>query len=165
MLPVLASPAESSNVIELWEIHPMLVHFPIAYLLGAVVLDVVARTRGWELDREVTGLFVAGAAIGWLAASAGLLAFFIVPAHTAEAHRLMYWHAAIQVTSLGVFSWIAWARWRGRGDRSRLPSVWLGCLVALTLMIGSGIGGYMVYHGGAGIEPSLLDQRLLGHSH
>jgi hypothetical protein len=32
----------------------------------------------------------------------------------------------------------------------------LGWLAGLALSVGAGFGGYIVYHGGAGVEPKLL---------
>lgn len=142
---------------EPWEIHPALNHLPIAFLLGGVALDLYDWSRGRPgAARVATGLLVAGVLTGLLTALAGLLAFFTVPAHTAEAHRLMYWHLGVQAAALVLFAGPAWARSRDRavppGPGGRL----LICLAAVVLLIGSAIGGYIVYHGGAGVEPELL---------
>jgi uncharacterized membrane protein len=132
---------------EPWEIHPALNHLPIAFLVA-------------------TGLLVAGVLTGVLTALAGLLAFFTVPGHTEEAHRLMYWHLGVQAAALLLFLGPAWARSR---DFASLPSPGgrlLICLAAIVLLIGSAIGGYIVYHGGAGVEPKLLAPEVLeSHSH
>lgn len=71
-----------------WEWHPATVHFPVAFLLGAVALDLYAWHRGRaDLVRAATGLIAAGTLLGLVAVATGLLAFFTVPAHTAEAHN------------------------------------------------------------------------------
>lgn len=139
----------------------MLVHFPIAFLLSGLALDLYAWWRGRpDLAWVVNGLFVAGVLTGVLAALTGLLAFFLVPAHTDEAHQLMYWHLGIQAAALVLFAWPAWVGWRNwllpltTGPR---VASWLATVL---LMVGSGIGGYIVYHGGAGVEPTLLSQEL-----
>ena len=91
--------------VEPWELHPMLVHFPITLLLGGVALDLYARWRGRpNLLPTVRGMLVAGVVTGVFAALAGLLAFFTVPAHTEEAHRLMYWHLGVQSAALALFA-------------------------------------------------------------
>lgn len=96
----------------------------------------------------------------------GLLAFLTVPAHTELAHRLMYWHLGVQAASLLLFAWPAWARWRGWETPPSPAARIVPCLAAVLLLVGAGIGGYMVYHGGAGVDPSLLSPELRkGHDH
>lgn len=153
--------------IEPWEFHPMLVHFPIAFLLGGVALDVYAWLRRRpELSRVVSGLLIAGVLTGVLAALTGLVAFFIVPAHTEEAHRLMYWHLGIQVAALLLFAWPAWLGWRNWQVPLTPAARVVGWVAAVLLTVGSGIGGYIVYHGGAGVAPHLLSREVReGHSH
>jgi uncharacterized membrane protein len=156
------------GVIEPWEIHPMLVHFPIAFLLGGVALDLYAGRRPERLGlvRTATGLLVAGVLTGVAAALAGVWAFFVVPAHTDEAHRLMYWHLGVQLAALVLFGYVAWVRWRDRAGAPTRAARVAGWVGALALTVGSGIGGYIVYHGGAGVEPRLLAPDLHGgHPH
>ena len=87
--------------IEPWEIHPALVHFPIAFLLGGVVVDLYGWLRQRpEAYRIGGGLLMAGLLTGVVAALAGLLAFFTVSGHTEQAHGLMYWHLSILSASL-----------------------------------------------------------------
>ncbi|MBX9625526.1 MAG: hypothetical protein K2X82_17095 [Gemmataceae bacterium] len=154
--------------VEPWELHPMLVHFPIVLLLSGVGLDLYARYRGRaDLAWVVNGLLVAGVLTGALAAGTGLLAFFLVPAHTGEAHRLMYWHLGVQVAALALFAWPAWVGWQNwLRPLPRGPRV-AGWVAAILLTVGSGLGGYIVYHGGAGVQPALLHPGIGGggHSH
>jgi uncharacterized membrane protein len=152
---------------EPWEIHPALNHLPIAFLLGGVAVDLYAWWC-WRpnLSQVATGLLVAGVLTGALAALAGLLAFFTVPAHTDEAHWLMYWHAGVQVIALAMFAWPAWRRWRSWTAAPTAGSRFITCLAAVLLLVGSSIGGYIVYHGGAGIDPQLLTLEVRqSHSH
>lgn len=147
--------------------HPALNHLPIAFLFGSVILDLYAWWRGQpSLAQVATGLLVAGVLTGVLTALAGVLAFFTVPAHTDEAHRLMYWHLAIQTTALLLFAWPAWKRWRNWTAAPSTTHRLIACIAAVLMLLGSGIGGYIVYHGGAGIDPELLSPKLLhGHAH
>lgn len=151
----------------IWELHPMFVHFPIAFLVGAVVLDLFAWWHArFDLALIATGLLIAGVITGWLAANFGLLAFYTVPAHTEDAHQWMYWHLGAAVISLAVFTWLTALRWFHRAQRPS-PAVRVTSLIALAILMVAGyLGGQIVYHGGAGIEPELLATEIReGHSH
>lgn len=150
-----------------WELHPMLVHFPIALLLCGVAVELWAMRRPREtLTRAGAGLLLAGAVSGWLTALAGLLAYFTVRAHTEEAHVWMWWHLGFAATTMLLFTWVAVVRWRRR-MRPSTGGQWLASLIgALLLSVTGWLGGLIVYHGGAGIEPALLSQEIRGgHSH
>lgn len=150
-----------------WKIHPMSVHFPIAFLLAAVALDLVA-TR-WQLEgvtRASTGLLIAGVAFGWLAAGAGLLAYFTVPAHTEQAHTLMYWHLSLAIAMLSLFTWLGAVRLRGRKSAPTRWDLAISVFAAVLLLATGGLGGWIVYRGGAGVDPSILATEIReGHSH
>ncbi|WP_425399054.1 DUF2231 domain-containing protein [Aeoliella sp.] len=152
---------------EPWEFHPALNHLPIAFLLGGVAVDLYAWWRGRpNLSSVVTGLLVAGVLTGGLAWLSGVLALFTVPAHTEEAHWLMYWHAGVQTIVLAMFAWVAWKRWRKTTSSPWALGRVLGWIGAALLLVGSGLGGYIVYHGGAGIDPQLLTPEVRqSHTH
>lgn len=147
---------------ELWEYHPALVHFPIAFLIGAVLLDLYAWRRGDQAPARVaTGLLLAGVATAALAAAAGVLAFFTGPAsHTEESGKLIWWHIGAAVTQFLLFAVVAVVRWR---FQPAPPPAWtriVGLIAAVVLLFAGYEGGYIVYHGGSGIEPKLLAPEL-----
>jgi uncharacterized membrane protein len=151
--------------VELWEIHPSLVHFPIGLLVAALCTDLYARARHSPSAGHVgTGLYVAGVASGLVTGLAGALAFYTVPsAHTEQAHDQVIWHLGLALASVVLFAGVAWIRWRGWNE---LPSVGslVVSLVAVGLLVAAGyLGGHIVYHGAMGIEPDLLSPRLTQH--
>lgn len=155
-----------ASIIEPWELHPMLVHFPIAFLLGGVLLDLYAWARGSAaLMHVATELLIAGVITGLATAAAGWLAIETVPAHTEQAHMLMYWHLYVQLASVGLFAVVCYLRWRrwdaAPGGAARV----LGWVAAIGLSVGAGIGGYVVYHGGAGVMPKLLAPEVIESHH
>lgn len=148
-----------------WEAHPATVHFPIAFLVGAVALDLYAWWKGRaNLARIATGLMAAGVVTGVAAVATGLLAFFTVPAHTPEAHRLMYWHLGLMAGAVTDFAGVAVAR-----RRDEPPIVWVrvaGLLGVAVLLVGAYLGGNIVYRGGAGVDPAILAPEVRGgHGH
>ena len=148
-----------------WEAHPATVHFPIAFLFGAVALDLYAwwRSRN-DLARTATGLMAAGVVAGVVAGVTGAVAYFTVPAHTAAAHALMYWHLGLNTGTLALFAAVAVAR-----RRAGPPAPWVrvaGILAAVILAAGAYLGGQIVYRGGAGVDPAILAPELRGgHEH
>jgi uncharacterized membrane protein len=143
----------------------MLVHFPIALLLTGVVAELLARWRS-AFTRPAVALLVAGVAIGWLAAAAGLLSFYTVPAHTEEAHTLMWWHLGFAIAALLLFTWLCVKRWKARDSSAGGALLAAEALAALLLLVTGYLGGVVVYHGGAGVAPQLLSPEIQqGHSH
>jgi uncharacterized membrane protein len=141
-----------------WEIHPALVHFPIAFLMGGVALDLYAAWRGRPaLALAASQLIVAGVLTGIIAAVAGVLAFFTVPGMHAEwAHQAVLWHLGLAGTSLVLLIGVALGR---RGEAASLPSLeirLLGILAVALLAFAAAIGGQVVYRAGMGIDPSAV---------
>ncbi|WP_291177989.1 DUF2231 domain-containing protein [Gimesia sp.] len=143
----------------------MLVHFPIALLLTGVVMEFLSRKRP-TLTIPAAGLLVTGVVFGWLSAAAGLLSFYTVPAHTKQAHVLMWWHLGFAVLTLLLFTWIAVKRWKARQVSARHLLLLASLCGAALLVVTGYLGGMIVYHGGAGIQPDLLSPEIrTGHHH
>lgn len=152
---------------ELWEIHPSLVHFPIALLIAGLCTDLYARARhSLSAGHVATGLYVAGVVSGLVTGLAGFLAFYTVPsAHTEQAHDQVVWHLGLALASVVLFAGVGWTRWRGWRELPSAGSLVVS-LVAAGLLIAAGyLGGHIVYHGAMGIEPALLSPRLAQHHH
>jgi uncharacterized membrane protein len=144
-----------------WEIHPSLVHFPIALLVAAVALDLYALVGGSvSFFRYATGLLVAGALTMVVAGAAGLLAFYTVPAHTEEDHALMLWHLGLNLVGLVLWSGLAFLRWRGRAALPERSIVAVGVLVLAMTLFASYLGGDLVYRHGVGVEPRALREAV-----
>ncbi len=150
-----------------WEFHPMLIHFPIAFLLGGVVVLLLDWRRPSEtLHQTAAGLLLAGMILGWLSAAAGGLAYFTVPAHTERGHELMYWHLGLGLAMLVLFTWVSVGRWRRRPPAASKLQLIVALIGAVLLMITGYVGGSIVYHHGAGVDPRILAPEIReGHSH
>lgn len=150
--------AATGDIVKAWEIHPVLIHFPLAFLLSGIALDLWALARpGPVRTRAAAGLLVAGVASGWLAAPAGLLAYFTVP-HAEDVHALMIWHPVVALTSLLLFTWLAVHRWKTRALVIRGGAAWLGLFAAVLLSIAGFMGGRLVYRGAVGITLESLER-------
>jgi len=147
---------------ELWEIHPAVVHFPIAFLIGAVCYDLYLWSKGDHgPSATANGLYIAGVLCAAVAAAAGLLAFYKGPASfTDEASHVVWWHIGAAVAQFVLFAVIAIVRWRSRRETTPSWTRVVALVAALILVFAGYEGGYLVYHGATGIEPQLLSRSL-----
>lgn len=146
-----------------WEAHPATVHFPIAFLLGAVALDLCAWYRGRiDLAHAATWLIAAGTVSGLLAVATGLLAFFTVRAHTSTAHGQMSWHLGLNAAAIVVFAAVFFLRRRPAGPGTVVRIA--GLLAAALIAAGGFLGGQIVYRGGAGVDPAILIPEIGGNA-
>jgi uncharacterized membrane protein len=146
---LLTFPGESS----LQNLHPLVIHFPIAFLTGAsgiYLLVWIVRREAWAwtgLGMLTLGTLGAAVAV-WtgLRASAGVM---IAP--SVRDHILIYHRAVMLIVfalSLALSLWALSARPMPRRGRSAF--VLLLCLMMALLAIGADFGGWMVYGYNAG---------------
>jgi uncharacterized membrane protein len=136
-----------------WEIHPALVHFPIALLLAATFLDIVAARRGNAgLAKVGLGLVVAGASSALVAAASGLLAYFTVPSHTEGAHIRMLIHPALAVTAVALYAIVGVRRRRNWLAIPGKGLIVLSVVAAAFLVAAGTLGGYLVFQDGVGVN-------------
>lgn len=132
-------------------IHPMLIHFPMAALLGLVGTDVGYIFTGdpfWA--RASQWLAGVGAFGGWVAGLVGLIDLVTVRGVrrlvTAWSHAIV----AVMLLSLASFNWLL-----RFGDAAAPLQPWgliLSCATAV-LIAGAGIlGGQLVYEHGVGVD-------------
>jgi uncharacterized membrane protein len=131
-------------------IHPMLIHFPVAFLLGLVGTD-LAYLYTDDLFWARTGLWLAGIGSlgGWLAGLAGLgdllLVSHIRSLIIAWSHALL----AVMTLSLGSFNWFL----RFNHESSFDPwGLYLSLLTAALISVTSILGGQMVYGHAVGVN-------------
>lgn len=135
----------------LQEVHPALVHYPLAFLPLAVGADLLGRATGSRPLREMGRLGVtlaAGSAA--LAAVAGLAAQQEVNVEEgSEAYDLLLTHRTINLTAvIGATAMAAW-RWGRKEASPTYLALGLGALG----MVGYSayLGGKMVYEHGLGV--------------
>jgi uncharacterized membrane protein len=137
----------------LQNVHPLVVHFPIAFLYGAAMLYFLA----WAAGREAwawTGLWLlalgalsAAVAVGTgLYGAQGLMVARSVKAHLLSNHRLVM--IGVLALSLVLSAWAAGAR--PMPSRGRLYFLALLVVMIAGLTLGADFGGRMVYDYNAG---------------
>ena len=133
--------------------HPLVVHFPIALLLTAVLLELAALVlRRPGLHRIALWNLALGTAGAGLAVFTGLRAEEVAK-HTFEVHQVMQLHKRLGITTLilGLMG-VSWrlARRDRLSVRARVVTLLLSVAMAGTLMYGAHLGGRLVYEFGVG---------------
>lgn len=135
-------------------VHPLLVHYPVALVVAALLFEVLwLLFRRESLYHAATASLALGAVTGIAALVTGLLAGSTVP-HSEAAHEIMETHETTALISFGLAAILAvWRLWR-----LRLPGyggfnvVFLFLLLVLTGLIAytAHLGGQLVYQYGVG---------------
>ncbi|HLV77361.1 MAG TPA: DUF2231 domain-containing protein [Marinobacter sp.] len=140
-------------------VHPMLIHFPVAALLGLLATDIA-----WLLTGDAfwarAGLWLSGVGMagGWLSGSAGLIDLISV----AQIRRLVlaWCHALAAVTllSLASLNWLL--RYQVGADDAIYPwGLYLSVITALMIGFTSLMGGELVYDQAVGVSPEKMARR------
>jgi uncharacterized membrane protein len=135
---------------KLHELHPALVHFPLAWLPLSIGADLLGSATGSErlldLGRATMPL---AAASGVVAGVAGLMAQTEVKAE-GEAMDLLKTHRTMNLGLVLIAG--AMAAYRARTERPSAAYVGLGLVGLAALSYSAYLGGEMVYRKGVGIE-------------
>lgn len=135
-------------------IHPLLVHFPIAFLVGFFLLDMAGSIKAklqWRYAASC--LLYLGTVAAALAVMAGFSAADSV-AHDGSVHDIMerHEHIGVSVLSIAVFLsvWRA-QRWGGKSIVANRFFLGTAAFLCLLLSFGADLGGLMVYGHGVGV--------------
>lgn len=124
-------------------IHPSLIPFPFAFLIGSAAFDVLALVTGtFAYSRTAAHLAAAGIVTAVLAAAAGAVDYFYTVPPRSSARRRARIHAAFNVGAVILFA-IAWG---ARGNREPPSAAWVSVqlIAAAALAYGSLQGGTLV---------------------
>ncbi|SDL47683.1 DUF2231 domain-containing protein [Pseudomonas indica] len=132
-------------------LHPMLIHFPVAALIGLVGADCAYLFSGdpfWA--RAALWLAGVGAGGGWIASSMGLIDLLFVrrirQKITAWCHAII----AVMMLSLASLNWLL--RYREDADSVEPWGLYLSLLTALLIALASWLGGRLVYEHAVGVD-------------
>ena len=149
-------------------IHPLLVHFPIAFLSAFFALDLVGTISKNPESRSVaTWLLYFGTVAALFTVIAGFIAADSV-AHGQNVHDIMERHEQIGIS---VFSTaILLSIWRiksgvlPRGGANNFFLI-LSALLCLLMMLGADLGGLMVYKYGVAVKAVQVPEDSYSHIH
>jgi len=131
----------------LGKFHPLVVHFPIALLLGAVLAELISWVGRYE-KFDIVGRFclwlgvfgaVAAAPLGWLAA---------MHANYPQLERILEWHrwSGTSVATLAILTLIV-SEVSHRKKRKILKMLYRGLLLLVAILVGmsSHFGATLIY--------------------
>jgi uncharacterized membrane protein len=133
-------------------LHPVAVHFPVAFLTLGLAVAVAARFRGrpeW-LPEAASRLLWLGTLAAWAALGLGLLAEEYVP-HVPAAWKVLEEHETLAWWTAGLFTALSIWRWRGpRGWETAFLIAW--AVAAGVLVSTAWHGGELVFAFGVGFK-------------
>jgi uncharacterized membrane protein len=130
-------------------IHPLIIHFPIALFLTAIAFELVAFIRKNESFVNIAAkLFILSAVAFIVAAITGLIAENSVP-HNEQAHAIMQNHKFFQLIATGISVLIAAVTFFSKKGIRILRFI-LALICAGFMTYGSYLGGELVYKFGIG---------------
>jgi uncharacterized membrane protein len=139
-------------------IHPLLVHFPIAFFFGFFALECLGLWKNKDQWRYVAScLLYLGTLAAIFAVAAGFIAADSVE-HDDVVHGIMerHEHIGVYVLTLSMFL-VMWRRWRWGQFSKAANSFFIGLSALLCVLVafGADLGGLMVYGHGVNVKRPL----------
>jgi uncharacterized membrane protein len=132
-------------------LHPILVGFPIAFFIGALLFDVL----GWMRDDAAfwqTGYYleITGIGFGLTAAVPGIVDYFLIVPPNSSAKKRGAKHGILNVVMLLIFAAVWFYR---RGDAPDPMIILIGEVIGVGIMGISGwLGGTLVHRNQIGVD-------------
>lgn len=141
---------ESTAAIAGHPIHPMLIPFPISFLVGALVTDLVYWSTGGDFWAQASfWLVAAGLATGALAAVFGLIDFLTI--QRVREHTAGWIHFLGNATVLVIALINLWLRWAEPAAAILPWGLVLSAITGLILIVTGWYGGELSYRHKVGI--------------
>jgi uncharacterized membrane protein len=149
-------------------IHPLFVHFPIAFLITFFVLDLIGTLTKKSNWRHAAGWFLyLGAIAALFTVIAGFMAANTVE-HGEDVHAIMERHKnfGLSVLSLSVLLSL-WRMISGGSIRGLANGLFLllSALLCVLISLGADLGGLMVYKYGVAVEAAEIPGMEKNHTH
>jgi uncharacterized membrane protein len=148
----------------LQNVHPMFVHFPIAFLLGALAMELVAIWVDERFHFVATWMLYLAALSAVVTATTGFLAMNQIAAasggHAAPGHKFIHlhrnWMVSVALLSTVLSLYLFWMNRPGRWTAHKWRLL-LGLVVlALLVTLGADRGARLVFEFGIGVNPQML---------
>ncbi|MGB3941559.1 MAG: DUF2231 domain-containing protein [Candidatus Manganitrophaceae bacterium] len=155
-------------------IHPLLIHFPIAFFLGAFAMEGMAVLRDEKFHLAATWMLYLGTLSALIALSTGFMAADLVAAtdprgHDAPGHDYIHIHRnwMIATTAVGILltGCLFWINKKGNWASQRWGLLFGLVVLSGLVALGADRGGRLVFEFGTGINPAVLKETTSGAEH
>ena len=136
-------------------IHPLVVHFPIAFLVVFLLMDVLGalfKKPSWQ--NLGAGLLYLGTIAAGAAVVAGLMAEETIE-HGANVHQILQRHEFLGISVLCLSAFLSLWRLLSGGiikGPANVVFIMFAVVLNILLIFGTDLGGMMVYKYGVGVE-------------
>ncbi len=146
-------------------IHPLFVHFPIAFFFGALFVEGIAIARDEKLHLVATWMLYLGTFCALLTASTGLIAEYSIAAHdprghSSPGHEYIHihraWMLSVTLSSILISAYLFWINFKKRWSSHRWMLVIALFALAASVSMGADRGARLVYEFGIGVNPAIL---------
>jgi len=146
-------------------LHPLFVHFPIAFFFGALVMEGVAIFYDEKCHLVASWMLYLGAVSAVMALATGFIAESSLAVadprgHDSPGHDYIHIHRAWMVAStlLGVLTagYLFWINYKKMWATHYFRLLIGLMLLSLVVSMGADRGGRLVFEFGTGVKPSLL---------
>lgn len=150
----------------LQNIHPLFVHFPIAFFWGALAMEGAAILVHERFHFAATWMLYLGALSALVTAATGFHAMNQIAAasggHDSAGHEFIHVHQRwmISVTAMAVLlaAYLFWINKRNNWSGQRWGFVVGLLLLSVAVALGADRGARLVYEFGTGVNPALIKE-------
>lgn len=133
-------------------IHPMLVPFPIAFLVGALLTDIAYLESGWAMWAYASSWLIgAGIATALLAALFGFIDFF--SERRIRQLKAAWYHMIGNLTAVLLSMANFVVHMRDGALAVEGMGITLSAIVVMLLLLNGWMGGHLVYRHGVAVRP------------
>jgi len=149
----------------LQNIHPMFVHFPIAFFLGALAMEGIAVLWHERFHFVATWMLYPGTFAAIVTLSTGFMAANSIAAtdprdHAAPGHDFIHvhrnWMVAVTLLGIALSIYVFWINHKGRWASQRWGLLAGLILLSGLLTLGADRGARLVFEFGTGVNPDVL---------
>jgi len=130
-------------------IHPMLIPFPIAFFVGALVCDIISAFGNAPMWPTISVVLIGFGIVGALVAALFGFTDYLTAPMSADAKKTATAHMLLNLVVVAIFAIAFFLRYDKPPSTAGYVVTVLGVVV---LAISGSLGGHLVFHHGVGVD-------------